>query len=308
MDAYIKSYFGKNNNTQHTRQALHYQQLCVLLQTPGIEHIHILAQDYDNTSIITKPKNYLALEHPRITYHHTEQLMPSQARNRLMDIFYASGKDWALFADNDAIIDPRFHGKNIIHTIEHNTEWLTKNIDILVPMSPRHQPFNKYIQQEYDKGNLNTHTPIKRVNYCKTTLFWMKNRSKIGKAPIKFDEATILRGLEDFDYIGRVLENDGVMYQLQAVVMGDMGISEEISTLFESTDRTAQFEKVKEYIYKKYFDANDWQGVDKTKFNWSNIGNNKMRHSTYKLPLVGQDQQVLYTQDNLFHNMFEVEV
>ena len=78
----------------------------------------------------------------------------------------------------------------------------------------------------------------------------MKTRSKIGKAPIKFDEATILRGLEDFDYIGRVLENDGVMYQLQAVVMGDMGISEEISTLFESTDRTAQFEKVKEYIYK----------------------------------------------------------
>ena len=304
MDAYIISYFGKNNNTQHTRQALHYQQICCLLQTPGIEHIHILAQDYDNTSIITKPKDYLALQHPRITYHHTGQMYPSQARNKLIDVFYATGKDWALFADNDAIIDPRFHGTDICKTIEYNTQWLTKNVDVLVPMSPRHQPFNRYIQQEYDKGNLDTHTPIKRENYCKTTLFWMKNQSRVGRAPIYFDDT--LRELEDFDYVGRVLAKDGVIYQLQAVVMGDMGISEAHSTLFESRERTANFNQVKEYIYKKYFDANHWQGAEKTKFNWSKIGNNKMRHSKYKLPLVGQDQQVLYTQDNLFHNLFDV--
>lgn len=302
MDAYIISYFGKNNNTQHTRQALHYQQLCCLLEQPGIEHIHILAQDYANTNIITKPKNFLAIDHPRITYHHTGQMYPSQARNRLMDIFYASGKNWALFADNDAIIDPRFHGRDIIHTIEYNTEWLTKNVDVLVPMSPRHQAFNSYLEQEMHKGNLNTHTPIKKENYCKTTLFFMKNQQAVGKAPIYFDEE--LKELEDFEYQGRVLANGGVIYQLQAVIMGDMGISEEHSTLFEQKDRKANFETVKEKIYKRYFDPADWRGAENTAFRWNTLGNNQYRKMRYKLPLVGQDSQVLDTQDNTFHQLF----
>lgn len=301
MDAYIISYFGKNTNTQLTRQALHYQQLCCLLQTPGIEHIHVLAQDYANTTFITKPKHYLELKHPRITYHHTEQMCPARARNKLIDVFYSTGKSWAMFLDNDAIIDPRFHGEDICNIIEYNDKWLTKNVDILVPMSPRHQPFNKRIAIEHEKGNLATHTPIKKENYCKTTLFWMKNQSVVGKDPIYFDEE--LQELEDFEYIGRVLARGGVIYQLQAVIMGDMAINEEHSTLFEGKERTNNFEDVKERIYKRYFNPNTWKGAKNTQFKWDSIGDSKVKH--FKLPLVGEDPQVLYTQDNLFHNLFE---
>ena len=303
MDAYIISYFGKKLSTQWQRQALHYQQLSCLLKQPGIENIHILAQAYENDKIITKPKDYLKIPHPRIIYHDSEQITPGAARNKLMDIFYASGKSWALFADNDAIIDPRFHGRDICNIIEYNSEWLTQNIDILACVSPRHHCYNKYWDDETAKGNTATHTPIKRENYCKTTLFFLKNRSLIGKQPIYFDAE--LPQLIDFEYQGRVLANNGVIYQMRAVVMGDLGLDEKHSTLLEDRERTERFEQLKELIYKRYFDPADWRGADKTPFRWNQLGNNKLKQDNYKLPLPGQDPQVLLTQDNTYHSLFD---
>ena len=302
MDCYIISYFGDSVATRHTRQALHYQQVCCLLKTPGVENIHILAQGYTDHTRITLNKDYLTLDHPRIHYHYSEQCSPAQARNKLIKVFESTGKSWGLFADNDAAIDPRFHGENIVNVIEHNEAWLTQNVDVLVPMSPRHQPFNSYIEQEYNKGNLATHTPIRRVNYCKTTLFFLKNQQAVNKENILFDEE--LTELEDFEYIGRVLSRGGVIYQLQAVVMSDLGLNEQHSTLFENKERVARFDEIKQRIYKRYFPRGVWQG-SKTQFKWATLGDNKNKQTEYKLPLQGVEGSVLYTQDNLFHTLFE---
>ena len=304
MDAYIISYFGKGGALRRERQGLHYQQLCSLLQQPGIEDIHILAQAYDYKQPITKPEGYLELKHPRVHYHHTEQMTPAQARNRLIDIYYATRKPWALFADNDAAIDPRWHGRQACEIIDHNTVWLNQHVDILSPVSPRHQPFSKVATEREQKGQLDTHTPIKKENYIKTTLFFMKNRGLQGNKPIYFDET--LRELEDYEYQGRVLQAGGTIYQLSSIIMADLGQSEKVSTLFEDQARTTNFAEVKERIYKRYFDPNTWQGVDNTKFRWEQINNNRALQMNYKLPLPGYEG-VLDTQDNLYHTLFEVE-
>ena len=301
MDAYIISYFGESTETKLQRQAMHYQQLCCVLKQPGIEHIHILAQDYHNQEVVTRPQEYLYMPSSRITYHTAKRCSPAQARNQLMEVFYDTGKSWALFMDNDAVIDPRWHGADICNIIEHNQEWLNHNVDILTPMSPRHQAFNTYITQEQDKGNLKTHVPIQKLNYIKTTVFWMRNRSLTGDAMIKFDET--LHELEDFEYVGRVLQQGGLIYQIKSVIMNDIGLH--LSTLFEGKERTTNFEEIKRKIYARYFDVTQWRGAQDTPFRWDTIGVNRFAKREYKLPMVHTEGTVLDTQDNTFHLLFE---
>lgn len=248
MDCYIISYFGKSQDTQHYRQALHYVQLCSVLRQEGIENIHILAQNYHDDKIVTRPKDYLYMPHPRIHYHTAEKQSPASARNRLMDIFNKTNKPWALFLDNDGILDPRWHGAEIVPHIEANGDALAKRCSLLSVMSPRHQPFTGYLEENAEV--LRTHIPLYKQNYCKTTAFFLRNETLYGNEPIYFDES--LTNLEDFAYTGEVLSRGNAIYQIKSVIMNDMGLNENGSTLFEDDDRRVYFEDLKMKIYKKY--------------------------------------------------------
>lgn len=227
MDAYIISYFGKKPESRKIRYGLHYQQLVCLLEQPGIEDIHILAMDYGSGSI-TLPENTLKFPHPRIHYHDSTLVPPSQARNKLMKIFNQTNKPWGLFADNDAVIDPRHDGKEIVNIIEKNLTILNRECDLLVPLCPMVHPFNDYLE----KFRLRTplETPVERNTWMKGSLFFLKNRTLEGKDPIYFNEE--MTTMEDAEYIPRLLSQGCSSWLLRSVLLTDMGIHD--STLFSS--------------------------------------------------------------------------
>lgn len=234
MNAYIISYFGQQRDIKNFRISFHYQQLCSLLQQQGLQHIHILAMDYDDPPSVSLKSDYLLLDHPRIHYHYSALVPPSQARNQLIDIFGASDDDWGLFLDNDAAIDHRLQGGIVIPVLEKNKSRLNLECDVIVPYSPRHQAWSQWADQHREQ--MQTHLPIERSNYMKTSVFFLKNRQKLQQPVIYFDAE--LRELEDYEYVPRVLSQGGSIWQLPTVLMWEWGLN--TSTLFNTNTQDSE--------------------------------------------------------------------
>lgn len=308
MKAYIISYFGDKLETQWRRQALHYQQLCCLLQQPGIDEIVVLAQDYNKlmkNGVVTRPAHYLFLEHPRIRYiEQSDVLKPGAARNVLIKDFNQTADLWAMFLDNDAIVDPRWHGTDVVNIIERNAKELANIASILSVMSPRHQPYNEYLTANEEL--LKTYLPLHKTNYNKTTLFFLRNETVIGREPILFDKA--LPCLEDYEYQARQLAMGGAIYQMRSVVMNDMGCNEKHSTLFpgwnDESDRTKWFETIKEEIFQRYVPYGLKKTSNGNTLRWNTIGNNRELPKEYFVPLQGGKLQTHLITNN-FLNIFE---
>jgi hypothetical protein len=300
MDAYIISWFGKSAELRLKRQGLHYRQLCCLLKQPGIENIHILAMEYEDQRIITLPKDHLYFDHPRIHYHISERVHPGQARNKLMKVFNKTDKKWGLFMDNDAAIDPRFHGTDLITTIDANADYIAKRMEIITFVSPRHEPFTEYLETSAER--LKTHLPLQKANFLKTTAFLMKNRSAFGQEPVYFDDE--LDNMEDYEYIGRILAAGGAMYKARSAIMADLGISETVSTLFtagQEESRLSTYPVKRKILFDRYQPHGLTQSANGN-FNWSEIGNNKTLPKYFYVPVNGVGEPI---EENTFGALFE---
>lgn len=300
MDVYIISYFGRGPDAQ-LRHSFHYQQLCVMLNTPGVEDIHILAMDYkDIASRGTRPPYSLYMPHPRIHYHESELVPPGEARNKLLKLFNSTQKPWALFADNDAYIDIRFQGADIVQQIDNWADTLAEYCDVLSPIYGGHTPFNKKIADLGD--SVDTHIGFVSNNYLKTTLFFAKNKTYYGEDPIYFDEQ--LTEMEDFEYQGRLLAHGRGIYQFKAVVMMDLGTH--TSTLFPDNNRKAKWDTIKEDIFNRYKDYGAVK-VDGN-INWSKIRCKYSKPRHLWLPYDGNRQEIYTTaviNRNQFNTLFE---
>jgi hypothetical protein len=306
MNAYIISYFGEDAQIAAKRHSFHYQQICSLLNQPGIDDIHILAMDYnkdiDSGKTFTKARDFLVLKHPRIHYHFSERVYSGTARNKLLKIFHASKEPWAVFFDNDALIDPRYHGQQVADIIKYNEQWLSENVDILCPVSPRHQPFTEYLEENAEL--LKTHAPLYRQNYLKTTMFFIKNRPLYNLEPVYFNEE--INQLVDFEYIGRILAAGGNIYHFKSVIMNDLGIDETVSTLFKNGERTKNFETLKAKIYEMYkpYGLTIKSGGS---FDWSKINDNYKLPKYYAIPLPGNTEiRTAIYSENTFNSLFEI--
>ena len=245
MDAYIISYFGKDKKTRLIRIGYHYYQLTWLLEMPGIENIHILSMDYDH-KYITCPENIMRLPHPRIIYHDSELVPPSQARNKLIKIFNETDKDWGLFLDNDSIIDPRFDGREIINIIERNLGTINADTDLMTVVSPRQMPFSGFIEKNAEKCQ--SMTPMKHYTYLKSSLFFLKNFPKFGEEPIYFDEELAMA--EDTEYAARLASKGKIIRMISTVILQEFGLND--STLFPAENGKKSFEKRQENLKAIY--------------------------------------------------------
>lgn len=305
MDAYIISYFGKGQ-LSYKRQGLHYQQLSVLLKDPHIDHIHILSmgyQDHAKKDNSIRPADALYLPHERITYHDHKLVPPSQARNALIDVFNATSKPWGLFLDNDAYLDARYQGTTVIPTLEQHADLVSKYASCLSVKSPRHHPFKGKLDEAELK--IDTHLWLAKINYLKTTAFFLQNRSYYNMEPIYFNSE--LAELEDWEYVGRVIDHASNVYLLEAVLMIDLGISETDSTLFQDKERTDNFEDIRESIYQ-YYKPKGLKRNQNGRIQWGSM-DTMNNPSTIWLPY-DADGDVSYTRDfsfTLFDKLFEEE-
>ena len=123
---FIISWFG-NENVRDRRIEFHNKQLDWCLNQKL--NVVILPQKYNLGEYRTDSKITYLKEPP-------ELLGPGQARNILFGEYWFSKLDYAIFADNDCIIDPNEgDGENFIP--HFNTNFKEYNdIDLIIPMDP----------------------------------------------------------------------------------------------------------------------------------------------------------------------------
>jgi hypothetical protein len=221
MKAYIISYFGTrerlldraNRVINHKRQIDWWH-----LQDPKLEFV-ILAMDYD-------PHEFLTYDYIDYIVHPT--VLSGQARNKLLEIFYASNDPWALFMDNDVILKQHKQWPhtniNLNHILIEKNE-LLRNIDIIEP----HHDFivgdgaftRKYNNTDPKYSNINWNKEL-CFDYSFLTLcsriFWLKNL----KPNLYFSE-DIFPG-EDHDFALRMyMQNYGV-YRLRNIISYELPV------------------------------------------------------------------------------------
>jgi hypothetical protein len=217
-----------------------------------------------------------------------------------MKVFNKTDKKWGLFMDNDAAIDPRFHGTDLITTIDANADYIAKRMEIITFVSPRHEPFTEYLETSAER--LKTHLPLQKANFLKTTAFLMKNRSAFGQEPVYFDDE--LDNMEDYEYIGRILAAGGAMYKARSAIMADLGISETVSTLFtagQEESRLSTYPVKRKILFDRYQPHGLTQSANGN-FNWSEIGNNKTLPKYFYVPVNGVGEPI---EENTFGALFE---
>ena len=302
MKAYIISYFGKGKNTQAMRQGYHSIQLNSLIKNPDIDEIVVLAQLYndkiDKGIMVSRPRDYLCAVDPKVRYIHTTKLLkPGPARNVLIDEFNKTSDEWALFLDNDAIFDPRWHGGEVVGIIERNAKSLADKMSVISVLSPRHWAYTGFLED--NAKILVDYLILQKYNYIKTTMFFLRNDTLRGEQPIYFDDQ--LESLEDYDYVPRLLAAGRAIYMTMSAVISDLAVDEAASTLFEDGVRTQQFDEIKDIIFDRY----EKYGAIRVggKIRWERMCDNRNLTKMYYVPKDGTG--VTNSANPNYHNLFE---
>lgn len=175
---YIVSWFGNRTKTdlRQKRKDLHQKQLN-WAQAHNFEII-VYAQDYDDDEYDTN-----------VTYikHVGDVIPPGHARNKLLEHFYKTDDDFAIFADNDATLYELPQHKDSIDFVEQlrtlNYQDFA-NIGIIVPLDPARTAFSK----DLDHKNYKDNYTFRRTSRVKGSLMLIKNLKKHIQQEIFFDE------------------------------------------------------------------------------------------------------------------------
>jgi hypothetical protein len=160
---YIISWFGSDPVLADRRRDMHRAQLQWSRQH-GLQPV-VFAQQY-------RPEDY----EDGVTYivNDGPVLHPGPARNRLLEHFYLTDADYAVFADNDGVLyEGPQHGDSARY-VELMRELPIdefEHIDIIDPINPQRVAFTEELANDIYR----THLLYRRTNRIKGTLFFMKN-------------------------------------------------------------------------------------------------------------------------------------
>lgn len=198
---YIISWFGKDSALANKRRKIHQAQLdwCAKHNL----HPVIFAQEYEESDYVTGP-TYIKNTSP--------VLHPGPARNRLLQHFYQTDDDFAVFADNDGILyEDAQHGDsaNYIEIMRQLSVDDFFSIDVINPLNPARAAFNKELATDIYK----THLVYRKTNRVKGTLFFVKNVKKHKQTELYFDEVI-------FNDNGRMLPGEDTEFGVAALMQG----------------------------------------------------------------------------------------
>lgn len=222
MNIYIISYLG--GTLREKRKELHSKQLDYFAEFMPNSKITILSQAYE-------PDDY----RDGITYIDSEPVSPSIARNKLLKIFYATTDNFAVFADDDCVLDQRYcGGSKVLDDIETRPEYLY--FDFIGLLHGRFSPTNAFYYDEKDlHDTCNVFAPVKGI---KTSFCIQKNFKHINNEEYYYDEN--LKELEDHEYSVRLRENGKKIYICHNLVSIDYGLVH--STLMVTLGREPSFD------------------------------------------------------------------
>lgn len=202
---YIISWFGERDNpTLRDKRKLYHQRQLEWARKNDLK-IVVYAQDYDEDeyeSDVTYVKNTGDL------------LPPGHARNKLLELYYETDDDFAMFADNDVALYDQEHHKD-------SSRWTQclrdmdigdlKDVGLISPWNPARNAFSDELKKpEYD-----THYTFHRHAKVGGGIMWIKNINKHLGKKVWFDEVIFGR-----DEGGKLLPGEDSDFSFQLWKMG----------------------------------------------------------------------------------------
>lgn len=235
MKAYIVSYLGSEESLIQKRLAIHNKQIDWFLEhSPSDLEISIFDQNY-------KPE--WRRSDSKISYwNYTGPVMKQWAvRNRFLAQFYSSLEDYAIFADNDAVLYDHFDGPKVLKFIsEKKSKLVEEGVHCFVPIDAAKSPFNQYVEDrkhEYDSNYI-----FNPIIWLRTAFFGFCNIKKyLGKEIYfrDFSDNPKLGHADDY-FFGYDLTKNGInLFKSYNFILKDM-VGEKYSIL--ATDNSERNE------------------------------------------------------------------
>ena len=278
--AYIISYFGTGERAA-LRRKFHDQQLA-MIQAQGLQPV-VLSMDY-------QPGD----RRPGVTYIDHALVPPGEARNQLLEHFYESDQDWAVFCDNDSFVQAGGKYEPLGISI---VDWMRQNpleelpLHAFFPIDGAASPYTQVLNESRD-----TQTWIfRRGSTLRGCCFFLKNLRRHHGASPRFSsrfhrpDGTFVMG-EDIGF-GLGLMRDGfTVMQAASVVLAEKG--REASTWATSGDfRTQMQPEMKAILHEEYGIGMNGERLDYSGF-----------YSRHQVP---REIRVSRDRTDTFHNLFE---
>lgn len=219
---YIIAYHGNDPEAKAKRLDNHNNQIDWWLKYDAKLNIRILAQSYEDTDYY---------KHDRVTYISIDEpVPPAQARNILLDEFYSSDEEWAIFADSDAILNlhPNFKHTHInICQIMRDYPSNFNHIDLFWPHwdgRPGDGAFyDKFNNVDKDYRHVDWDNELRfdrKFGSMKGTLFFLRNNEKciMMDTSFGFDNGKLVPG-EDDEFAINMLMNGYGTYILRNIML-----------------------------------------------------------------------------------------
>jgi len=278
-NAYIISYFGTGDLAQQRRK-FHDQQLTAI-QAQGL-HPVVLSMEY-------QPED----RRPGVTYIDHARVPPGAARNQLLEHFYASDQDWAVFCDNDSFIQQggKYEplGVSIVEWIRsHDLDELP--LHAFFPIDGAASPYTAVLTESQERQEW----IFRRGSTLRGCCFFLKNLRQHHGASPRFSGAfhrpdgSFVMG-EDIGF-GLGLMRDGfTVMQAASVVLAEKG--RESSTWAESGDFRTQMQPEMKAILSQEYGI----GLKAGRLDYSGF------YSRHQVP---REVRVSRDRSDMFHNLF----
>lgn len=212
---YIISYLGQDDETIQNRMRMHRNQLD-FANRQKLNAV-VLSQNYK--------REYYQTDATYID-HYGHVLRFGEARNILLEHFYNSDDDYAVFADNDCYLyQGQKYGHNDVFadTFRNIPLRNLEHIDLFTALNPKNVPFTKDL--ENNARLYQTHWSFVPA-YIAQGLFVLKNLKKFYNTEIYFDNAFVkpdrsILACEDQDFPIQIIHKGYGTYMCKNIIMKD---------------------------------------------------------------------------------------
>lgn len=248
---YIISWFG-NDDIRSQRAEYHKKQLA-WAKSQGLA-IYVVAQQYQKHEYDSEV-TYLDYTLPE----GVKVLLPAEARNVCLRHFYKSNANFAIMADNDAVLyDKEQHcdSKDFVETFNKVDPLELTGVDLFLPINPARVPFTK--EHKDNRDTYNNHFVFKRATEGKGSFAVIKNFKKFYNNEIYYDEKSFMTSdrkiipHEDTDFLMSVYENGYSGFMCKNIVLRELAYANDVSTWAGDTERNAANLIGKTIIRNKY--------------------------------------------------------
>lgn len=253
--AYITSWLGPNAKHLQRRKDDHKRQLdwC---DKVGLKPV-VFAQEYSPEDFQTGVE-YIVNEGPL--------MIADSAKTVLLQTFYKTDEDFGLMLDDDSVLysgDPKYaDGNSFIEKMKDLPIEKFQHIDMFFPISPRHEPFSKFVADNKEKLEMNFY--FEYSIRAKGSMIFLKNIKKHHDKEILIsgerhrDETGTFVGGGDMYFAYECVFNGLGVYKCKNIILNDLG-SNYSSWAAGDESREKYLDVLDNLVYNDF-------GVTRTKF------------------------------------------